>query len=129
MLFRLPLSLLLVLLGGCGLFGEPDRAIVVDGVVVDAATGVPIDSVSVQLDGAAFSGPVRPVFDTSVTGDDGRFRVERGYNIDGDYRVAIVDVRLLEGLSVYYRVVGPRAFDVAPGDRLDIRVEMERVER
>ena len=123
----LPLKLLAA--SGCGLFGEPDRSIVVDGVVVEAGTEEPLERIAVQLDRAAFSGPIRQRLAANTTGADGRFLVQRGYNIDGDYRIFAADQRLFENSPGYYRTVGENTFYVQPGDRKTLRIEMEWTER
>ena len=127
-----PISLILTLLlavGGCDAVVEPDRTFDIDGVVVDAASGAPLDSIAVELDRAAFSGPVRPILAESITDGAGRYRVQRGRSIAGSYRIFATDLRLFQDGPGYYVVDGVNDFPVQPGDHRSIDIEMVWVER
>ena len=111
------LRALLLILGGCDLFGGGDT--VVTGVVVNAATGEPLEGIGVVLEigTGSFGGYVTVAED--LTDSEGRFRLRHDAATDSDGPIFVANA------NPYNPSFSQLRSRVSSGDFRTLRVELD----
>ena len=134
---RLPLVLALCMLAACDAASDEPRT-VVEGIAVEAATGAPLENISVSLydfgsGPASFPiGGIAPeVFAIDTTGSEGRFYIGSDDLKNGEVRVDAVDRRLSGPGYVRYYYTPTNLPQYVPMGRhtKNIRIEFVLVDR
>jgi hypothetical protein len=110
---RIALTLSLLLLGGCDLFGEGDMTIRASGTVVLAGSGQPLGGISIALD--EIQGISHSYAETVQTDSEGRFALRYDALNGFSYDLVINANPISPGYT-------GRSFRVSPGEPRDLGV-------